>query len=286
MKIHFFLALSLCLISKASISQDWYGWVMPRESQRATVMQRVGVTDITVTYHRPDVKGRAIWGGVVPFDKVWRAGANNATTFSTSTDISVEGSILKSGTYALFLIPSADKEWTVIFNSVAEQWGAFTYKEEQDAVRVKVKPVENEFVESMYFDFPSLSDSTTTLMLRWERKRIPIYLSVNLDKTVKKKVATSFSPDAAIFAMTYYYDVLSDYDEALKWANVSLAMKENAAALLKKSQVYQKRKEYKEALAFAEKALEVRKRDLPNAPSTIFEKQVADLKELVKSVKK
>src|SRR5262245_44376051 len=112
---------------------------LPRESQAATVSQRIGITDLTVTYSRPSVKGRTIWGEVVPYDQIWRAGANENTTFSCTDDISVEGQKLPAGTYGLHMLPTRTT-WTVIFSKDHTAWGSFFYKKEMDALRVQVTP--------------------------------------------------------------------------------------------------------------------------------------------------
>src|ERR1044071_7850835 len=148
------LSLALCVAAQAQLRT-------PRPSQKATVMQTVGVTDITITYSRPGVKGRKIWGDppagsaagtatlddartrakdqvIVPYGHVWRAGANEATQFAVSDDVLINGQPLKAGTYSLHMIPGKD-EWTVIFNSDAEQWGSYSYDSKQDALRVKAK---------------------------------------------------------------------------------------------------------------------------------------------------
>ncbi len=109
-----------------------------RVSPKAEVMQVVGFTEVRIIYSRPGVKGREIWGGLVPYNQVWRAGANEATKFIFSTDVLIEGKPLKAGSYSFFAIPGKN-EWTLIFNKVADQWGAFEYNESQDALRIKVK---------------------------------------------------------------------------------------------------------------------------------------------------
>src|SRR5581483_2947773 len=113
--------------------------VLPLQSQRAVVTQRVGITDITITYHRPLAKGRQIFGTVVPYGKVWRAGANENTTIEFTDPVSIEGKPLAAGTYGLHMIPGED-HWTVIFSKVSTAWGSFTYDEKEDALRVDVKP--------------------------------------------------------------------------------------------------------------------------------------------------
>ena len=109
--------------------------VMPRVSPKASLMQTVGLTDVTITYSRPGVKGRTIWGGLVPYDKVWRTGANEATKITFSNDVMINGQKLAAGTYSLHTIPAQSGDWTLAFNSVANQWGSFNYDQTKDALR-------------------------------------------------------------------------------------------------------------------------------------------------------
>lgn len=271
----------LLLVSLSMNAQDWYGWVMPRESQAASVSQRIGVTDISISYHRPDVKERKIWGNLVPYGKVWRAGANNATIINFTTAVLVEGKELSAGSYSYFLIPS-EEEWTIIFNKNATQWGAFTYSEGQDALRVKVKPLKGEFTESLQFNFPTVTDSSTLLTMHWENIKLPVKISINLRKVVDEKVRLAFNWQAALFSMYYYYDVLQDLDESLKWANASLALKENQAALAKKAEIFNAKGDYKESLELAKKALEVMKRDMPKMSTKRLDDLIAELQKKVK----
>ncbi len=123
--------------------------------------------DIVLEYGRPKVKDRQIWGGLVPYGEVWRTGANEATTISFSGDVLIEGQKLAKGEYALFTIPGKDK-WTIIFNKVAKQWGAFKYDKSQDVLRVDVTPETGEPVEEMTF---VIEDSN--VVLEWEKLRVP-----------------------------------------------------------------------------------------------------------------
>src|SRR5205085_1118856 len=112
---------------------------LPRQSQRSTVSQRIGLTDITITYHRPLVGGRKVWGAMVPYGQVWRAGANENTTIELSDPVQIEGHTLAKGIYGLHMIPTADS-WTIVFSKANTSWGSFTYDEKEDALRVTVKP--------------------------------------------------------------------------------------------------------------------------------------------------
>jgi len=126
---------------------------------------------VTVEYGRPSVKGRKIWGGLVPYDRVWRTGADEATIITLGADSSVEGKELAAGVYSVFTIPNAE-EWTVIFNGVPEQWGAFNYDESKDALRVTVKPQEAEFAESLEFQIDG-----DDVILRWGELAVPVHIA-------------------------------------------------------------------------------------------------------------
>lgn len=140
-----------------------------RPSPPAEATGTVDGTDITINYGQPSVKGREIYGGLVPYDEVWRTGANEATTFEVSTDVEIEGRTLPAGKYALFTVPRESQDWTVIFNRTAEQWGAFDYDEAQDALRVEVAPEKaSEMTEQLTFD---IADSGRVTM-QWANTRL------------------------------------------------------------------------------------------------------------------
>jgi hypothetical protein len=149
----------------------------PRVSANASVSQTIGVTEVTISYGRPGVKGRTIWGDLVPYGEVWRAGANEATTISFSSDVLIEDQKVAAGTYALFAIPGQE-EWTVIFNKTAKQWGAFSHDAGQDALRVKVKAKAAPHEEWMSFSFEKLSGSSAHAVLRWEKLAVPFGIQV------------------------------------------------------------------------------------------------------------
>ncbi|AFH48318.1 Hypothetical protein IALB_0606 [Ignavibacterium album JCM 16511] len=169
-------ALILSLISFATLAQNKEEKV--RVSPKAEVMQVVGFTEVRIIYSRPGVKGREIWGGLVPYNQVWRAGANEATKFIFSTDVVIEGKPLKAGSYSFFAIPGKN-EWTLIFNKVADQWGAFEYNEAQDALRIKVKPEKSSvFQEWLTYSITRTSDYSAVITLEWEKLKIPFKIEV------------------------------------------------------------------------------------------------------------
>ena len=131
---------------------------IPRPSPKATVTQTVGITDMSISYSRPGVKGREIWGKLVPFDAVWRTGANENTTITFSDTVKIEGTKLAPGTYGFQTIPNAN-EWTIVLSKDAKLWGAFNYKPENDALRFKVKPQTGAFTERMQFSFADVTEN-------------------------------------------------------------------------------------------------------------------------------
>jgi hypothetical protein len=160
------------ILAVALLLQVYYSNAQQDKSKRPSPPAKaefvVGAATITIDYSQPGVKGRKIWGELVPYDKVWRTGANEATTFEVSKDVKVEGNALKAGKYGLFTIPGKD-EWVIIFNSVPNQWGAYEYDENKDVLRVAVKPMEtSESTERLTF---SLEDNGM-VVLKWEKLKV------------------------------------------------------------------------------------------------------------------
>ncbi|MEM1054652.1 MAG: DUF2911 domain-containing protein [Bacteroidota bacterium] len=181
MKLSFLFAAAaaLLLLVPAASAQD-----VParsndeaRVSPNAGVMQTIGTTDLEIHYGRPSVNGREIFGGLEPYGQVWRTGANEATVFSVSSDVMVEGEILPAGVYGLFTIPG-ETEWTIIFNTVAEQWGAYNYDASQDVLRVTAAPVSSATPQEQFLiSFESVSAGGAVMVLAWDDVRVPVSLS-------------------------------------------------------------------------------------------------------------
>jgi hypothetical protein len=155
-----------------------------RVSPKASVSQTIGTSDVVISYSSPGVKGRKIWGGLVPYDKAWRAGANEATKITFGSDVWIEGKKLSAGSYGLFVIPR-EKEWTIIFNKIADQWGAFEYNESQDALRVNVSPQQANFHEWLNYTFSDMSvnihgKNSAILNLNWEKVRLPFKIETEV----------------------------------------------------------------------------------------------------------
>jgi tetratricopeptide (TPR) repeat protein len=216
---------------------------LPDVSQAAEVKQRVALTDITVKYHRPLVNGRKIWGGLVPYGKVWRAGANENTTIEFSDPVSVEGQPLAKGIYGLHMIPNPDS-WTVIFSKTNTGWGSYSYKQEEDALRVNVKPRPlAEMKEALEYEFEDLKPDSTAVTLKWEKLGVPFTVSVkDSDQTLQNireqlKGRGQFTWQALDEAAQFCLTKKIDLDEALRWADASIQNEERFDNLSTKADI-------------------------------------------------
>jgi hypothetical protein len=215
---------------------------IPRASQRGTVTQRIGLTDITIIYSRPAVGGREIWGKIVPYGKVWRAGANENTTITFADDVSVEGKPLAAGTYGLHTIPDKD-QWTIIFSKNATSWGSFSYDEKEDALRVNVKPHAAESFEQLTYTFEEVKPDSAAATLRWEKLAVPFHVSVDVKAVVLRSIKNELRnvggftwggyDEAAQWCLDNNYNL----EEALKWEDTSIQNEERFENLETKSRI-------------------------------------------------
>jgi hypothetical protein len=276
---------------------------LPRPSQKATVMQTVGVTDVTITYSRPGVKGRKIWGDpvasqagtkgeatlddqnvrpkdapIVPWGHVWRSGANEATTFVVTDDVLINGQKLAAGSYSLHTIPTKD-EWTIVFNGTANQWGSFNYDPAKDTLRVKVKPQWlNDNQEWLEYSFPVVTPNSAQVLIRWEKVAVPFTVEVpNVEAVWRAKVDTAIAaePTNEVIPLQVANAYAGDdkWDEALKWADQSIKVKETFRNLSGKAQLLYLAGRKEEAFAMADRAIAKGKAD--KVDTTNFEKRVA-----------
>jgi hypothetical protein len=214
---------------------------LPRQSQRATISQRVALTDINITYHRPLVEGRKIFGSIVPYGQVWRAGANENTAIEISDPVVVEGQVLPKGTYGLHMIPNADS-WTIIFSKNATSWGSFTYDQKEDALRVTVKPSTGEMHEAMTFDFDQVKGDSAVLTLRWDKTAVPIHIAVDRETTLANirselRNTAQYTWEGWNDAAGWCLQNKTDLDEALRWANRSIENEDRFENEMTKSQI-------------------------------------------------
>ena len=179
----FVLSLLMMTLSGASLAQSLV-LDLPDQSQRAEVSQKIGITNITIKYHRPLVNDRKIWGGLVPYGQVWRAGANFNTMISFTDPVTIEGQPLAAGTYGLHMIPNAD-EWTIIFSKNSTSWGSFTYDQAEDALRVNVRPTTADMHNALTYDFDQLTPNSAVVELQWEKVAVPFKVAVDVHSTVQ-----------------------------------------------------------------------------------------------------
>ncbi len=249
---------------------------LPRVSPKASVSQTVGLTDVAITYCRPSVKGRVIWGGLVPYDQVWRTGANEATTITFADDVTIAGTKLPAGTYGLFTIPGKD-EWNVIFNKGAKQWGAYEYKEAEDALRIKVKPHADEFRELLTMWFPAVSADSATVAISWEKLTVPF--TIGVDTTQKVLAAARKAVDdwrLPYRAATFCLDNNVNLAEARTWMNKSVAMKETMYNLAGQARFLALDGKKTEAIVLAKKAIAVGKAADPKADTTMVDNLIKE----------
>jgi tetratricopeptide (TPR) repeat protein len=200
---------------------------LPRQSQRAEISQRIGITDITIVYHRPLAKDRKVWGDLVPYGKVWRAGANENTTITFSDPVTIEGKPLDKGTYGLHMIPNAD-EWTIIFSKNSTSWGSFTYDQAEDALRVTVKPQAADMHNALTYDFDQIQPDSAVVEMEWEKVAVPFKVSVdvhdNVEASLKKQVRnlSGFGWQSWDDAANYLLTEKIALDQALTYANKSI----------------------------------------------------------------
>ena len=259
-----------CIVANAQIN-------MPRPSPEAKVMQKVGMAEVTINYCRPQAKGRKIFGDVVPFDKMWRTGANSPTKITISDSISVNGKKIAGGEYALYTIPNAT-DWTVVFGkSTSTQAG--DYKDEQEVVRFKVKPeMAPNMIEAFTINFVNVMPTAAEVELSWEKTLVKFKLQFDADAKVMADIKNKTELDAnALFqAAGYYYDTDRDMTKALQWVTVATDKNPQFWTLHLKAKIQSKLKDYKGSIATAQKSIELAKAAKNDEYVKFNEKLIAD----------
>jgi hypothetical protein len=209
---------------------------IPEPSPTATLKQRVGLTDIEITYSRPGMKGRKIFGALEPFGETWRAGANNATKVVFSTPVKIGGTELPAGTYGLFAVIGKD-EWTVIFNKISAQWGAYSYNQKDDVVRVKAKVAAiTPAVETFTIDINDIRDESATINLVWENTCVAVPFQVEVVPTVQAQIEAVMASNAEkkpyVPAAMFYLEHHLDLKKAAGWMEAAIAAQPDAFYLV------------------------------------------------------
>ncbi len=232
----------------------------PQPSPLASVTERVGVTEVTIEYSRPSVRGRKIFGGLVPYGEVWRTGANAATKIAFSTDVKIGGVGVPAGSYALFTIPG-ETEWTVILSRVVEgQWGSYAYDPKDDQLRVTVKPAPlSEPLETMTIGLQDMRAGKANLVIAWEKTKVAVEIDTDLVARLKPQIEAVMagSGEKPYFAAAmFYYDNDLDIALAKEWIEAAAAQQPDAVWIVyRKGLILKKAGDREGAMAAAKQAL-------------------------------
>jgi hypothetical protein len=272
----FFAALSLPALAQLNL---------PQASPLAKVNQIVGLTEVNYEYSRPSLKGRTAFGGIEPYDKVWRTGANNNTLFTFSDEVTIMGQKLPAGTYSLFTIPAQQGEWTVIFSKNTKQWGSDQYNQEEDALRVRVAPAKVNKVETFTINIANITTTGAHLDIMWDETKVSVPFTVEVEaKTmanINKAVSEAKSDDWRTLAQAanYLQQENRDLPKATEYIKKSVAIQEHFWNLYIMSEIQAKNGDFTGALASANKSLPLAKEAKNNFYAGQNEKNIAAWKD-------
>ncbi|MBL4678645.1 MAG: DUF2911 domain-containing protein [Mucilaginibacter sp.] len=220
-KIYLFATFLACA-SLTTYAQQQPEPRIPEASSTQTIIQDFGLGKITITYSRPNVKSRKIFGGINPYGEVWRTGANAATTINFTENVVLEGHKVAAGTYSLFSIPEKNS-WTIILNKTVKQWGAYDYKQADDYLRFAVKPVNvKEKRETFTIAFANSTTKSTDMYIIWDHTAVPIHMQTDDDAqitaNIDKLMQGEIKKRPYFNAIQYYYENDKDLKKAMQWA--------------------------------------------------------------------
>lgn len=258
------LIASLALVGSASAQS---ALKFPQASPPATIKQQVGITDIEVSYSRPSVKGRKIFGGLVPYGEVWRTGANSATKITFSTAVKVGGADVPAGTYELFTIPTPT-EWTIIIHKNMSQWGSYTYDPKNDVARVTAKAsTVDTRVENFSIAFSAIEETGAMLNFAWDKTRVGVKIDIDTTGMLVPQIEAAMTdPEKAkklyFPAAMFYYENNLDLKKALAWMDAGLAASPDAFWMIyRKGLILEKTGDKAAAKAAAEQSLALADKD-------------------------
>ena len=257
-----FLSLAVLLLCAGAAVAQLPPLDVPQASPAASVSQTVGLTEIKIDYHRPAVNKREVWGKLVPYGQVWRAGANGNTTIQFSSPVTVGGKSLPAGTYGLHTMPG-EKDWSVMLSSTSTAWGSFSYDEKEDVVRFSVTPKPADFEERLEYRFENPTDNSVDIVLQWEKLQISFPISVDTNAVVmdslKKQLRglPRFGWQAWNQAAQWSLQHDTDLDQGLKWADQSIQTQQTFANLRTKAAILEKKGDTKAAEDLRAQALKI-----------------------------
>jgi hypothetical protein len=258
----------ICLMLSASLG--FAQIKMPQASPAEKLNTKIGLTDVTLEYSRPGVKGRErnIFGGLVPYGEVWRTGANASTKVTFSDSVKVKGQWLPGGTYALYTIPGQD-EWTVIFSKNLGLWGSMGYKQEEDALRVKVKPVNvGEPAETFTINFSDFSNNSANMNILWDFTKVSVPLETEVDSKVMAQIKETMSKPVEnggtyFQAANYYFRNGKDKQQALQWVDKAVEKDDKYYIHYLRALILADLNKPKDAIKAAERSKELAKNENP-----------------------
>ncbi|CAH0996488.1 hypothetical protein EMA8858_02620 [Emticicia aquatica] len=257
----FLLYIILIIVSTQTFAQI----NTPAASPSTTLTQSLGLTKITIDYSRPSVKGRKIFGDLVPYGKIWRTGANKITSIKFDDDVLVNGAAMKAGSYGLYTIPGKN-EWTIIFNRDDKQWGSYGYDINKDVIRFNVQPMQpQEFAEKMTIDFVEFTPTTAFLSIKWESTEVRFKIEQKVEEKILAEITEKTSKadvttDTYFSAADYYYQKGIKLDQALEWANKVLEKDKEYWTYQLVARIAAKQNNCAVAIPNAEKSMELAKK--------------------------
>jgi hypothetical protein len=280
--VRLFAGLPLCaalLLGNAALfAQNVHAPELPQRrvpmiSQGQMIKQVIGLSDITITYHRPGVKGRTIWGGLLPYDQAWRVGANEPTLITFSDPVIINGTKLGAGTYRFLIFPGKT-EWTLVFNTEVKNWGTI-HEDKYDTLRIKVQPVANPHEEWLSFSFTDLTPTSARVVVAWEK----LAVSFTAEFATLAKVESQVG-DWRVLNQAARYGLAEKFslEQAMVWVDRSLALNRNASNVRTKAELLAQKGNYKEAIPLAEESIKLAKAQNPGANVTATEQLITDWK--------
>lgn len=254
------VALLLCWVFSYEASAQIK---LPQASPEALVKQTIGLTEITVRYHAPSVKGRQIFGSLVPYGKLWRAGANEATLITFEDDLFLNHERVPAGTYSFFILPENETEWNIVLNKDTTLWGLEGYSELNDVAYLRVTPKKVPFQETLQFSFNDIGTNTGTLNLSWENSQVSIRIETEIEKkalaNINKALAKAAPDDWYTWAQAanYMLSKKEHHEKALEWINKSIAIKDNFYNNWVKARLYALNREYQMAANLTAKSIQL-----------------------------
>ena len=257
-----FLLIGLAAVLAPTLASARTQLKLPQASPAASVSQAIGPATVSIDYHRPSVRNRAIWGGLVPYGEVWRTGANEATKIQFSDAVRIDGHEVPAGTYSFFAIPTANS-WTLILNKNAAQWGAFKYAAADDLLRFEVKTLAVPSQEWLRYSIEAKGENSATVQLAWEKVAVQFTIEVDSEKLlvaqIDDAIAHAKPDDAAVYLSSakYYYEHGLAPEKAMLWIDKSIAISDGFQARECKARLADRMGRKAEAVAQVEKAIEL-----------------------------